>query len=291
MRILKPSKRPGKGRLNSQTDSFERNLDDAGNDVSVPFSEETLLFEESKSTVESSFPFDGSDDSGEGVGREGRHSSSRRRSKGTKSFRRSKKQASSHHQSPVMPDDDSAATGQMGFTLSSEAEAQHQSGAGSALSAALDERKKLYLTIQTSAVRSLAMREHSVQELREKLIRKYESDMDVIEAVLDQLIDDGYVSDERFAEAYVRARRNKGVGPVKIKSELYRKGISDHLIADYLEQSSAVWLEAAEHEYRKKFGGTAVTDYRDWTKRARFLQGRGFTMDHIQVTVPQLDQD
>ena len=72
MRILKPSKRPGKGRLNSQTDSFERNLDDTGNDVSVPYSEETLLFEETQSTVESSFPFDSSDDSGEGVGREGR---------------------------------------------------------------------------------------------------------------------------------------------------------------------------------------------------------------------------
>ena len=34
-----------------------------------------------------------------------------------------------------------------------------------------------------------------------------------------------------------------------------------------------------------------VKDYNEWSKRARFLQSRGFSMDHIHSTVPQVDQN
>ncbi|GHA09437.1 hypothetical protein GCM10008090_19310 [Arenicella chitinivorans] len=272
MRILKPSKRPGKGRLNSQTDSIEHGLDDAGSNASDLFSEEIL----------------GTDESNNLFGSDEQRSNSRRPSKGNYYSRKSKRRSGRSSGESDSSNAELGARGQRGLAASADGE---QVGAEKSLSDSLDERKKLYLSIQTSAVRSLAMREHSVQELREKLVRKFELNLDVVDAVLDQLVEDGYVSDERFAESYVRARRNKGVGPVKIKSELYRKGVSDHLIADYLEPNSAVWLEAAEHEHRKKFGGAAVADYREWTKRARFLQGRGFTMEHIHVTVPQVEAD
>lgn len=272
MRILKPSKRPGKGRLNSQTDSFGRGRDDVGTTASDLFSKEAL------GTDESNNRFD--DDGG--------RSNSHRPSKGKYFPRKANKRSGKPSGSSDSSNAESGEQAHRGIAASTD---PRHAGAEKSLTDSLDERKKLYLSIQTSAVRSLAMREHSVQELRQKLVSKFELNLDVVEAVLDQLVEDGYVSDERFAEAYVRVRRNNGVGPVKIKSELYRKGISDHLIADYLEQNSAVWLDAAEREYHKKFGAAPVSSYREWTKRARFLQGRGFTMDHIQVTVPQAEED
>ena len=131
----------------------------------------------------------------------------------------------------------------------------------------------------------LGMREHSTQEMLAKLNAKSES-TDVVLAVIDELHENDYLSDERFAQSYVRSRTNRGFGPVKIKTELKSKGISNRLVDDYLDSNSPQWFDVAREQYEKKYSSVNVKDYKEWTKRARFLQGRGFTMEHIQAVQP-----
>lgn len=131
----------------------------------------------------------------------------------------------------------------------------------------------------------LGMREHSIQELTNKLNARTEY-ADIVLAVIDELLANNYLSDERFAESYVRSRSNRGFGPIKIQAEMKSKGVSQRLINEYLESGSAFWFDVAREQYKKKYRSKEVTDYKEWTKRARFLQSRGFNMEHIQAVQP-----
>ena len=158
----------------------------------------------------------------------------------------------------------------------------------SALEQLIDPDKKEFNTVLARGMRLLAIREHSVLEMSNKLIAKFEEfDASIIYAVVDELVKLKYISDERFTESYVRSRSNKGYGPVKIKAELKGKGVSNSLIQDYLNENSGRWFDIAEREYLKKYSGSPITNYKTWAKCARFMQSRGFTMEHIHVTLPK----
>ncbi|NND00284.1 MAG: regulatory protein RecX [Gammaproteobacteria bacterium] len=150
--------------------------------------------------------------------------------------------------------------------------------------------KKEYDRLLGKGIRLLSMREHSVQEMTTKLSGKGEN-LNLVHAVVDELLNLNYLSDQRFTESYVRSRQNRGFGPNKIRKELISKGIKNNMIEDYLNVNSSVWFDNAENQYRKKFGDEPVKDYSSWAKRARFMQSRGFSMEHIQVTLPSIDQD
>jgi len=152
----------------------------------------------------------------------------------------------------------------------------------------VDPAKKEFNDLMAKGIRLLAMREHSIKEINDKLSAKALS-KGIVQAVLDALIENKYVSDERFSESYVRSRANRGFGPIKIRAELKNKGINNQLIAEYLDMNSAIWLDNARDQYQKKYGDTVVSDYNTWTKRARFMQSRGFTMEHIQVSLPAVE--
>ena len=58
----------------------------------------------------------------------------------------------------------------------------------------------------------LARREHSVHELRQKLLKKFsDATESVVNVVLDQLEKDNLQSDTRFAESYSRYRKIKAL--------------------------------------------------------------------------------
>ena len=150
--------------------------------------------------------------------------------------------------------------------------------------------EKSYKDLLHKAVHILSMREHSKLELFVKLNNK-EANVDVVDKVMRFLSENDYVSDTRFTETFVRAKANKGQGPIKIRAQLKQKGVDEHTIQNHLDEQSDRWFDIAQAEYDKKYCELLVTDYNSWTKRARFLQGRGFTMDHIHCVVPRTDFD
>ena len=126
----------------------------------------------------------------------------------------------------------------------------------------------------------LARREHSEQELRQKL-KSRDYDVEAIDEVLQQLQQDGLQSDERFAEAYVNTRFNAGVGPFKIRYELRQKGVSDLLGDEILEPFSDRWNQLMVQQRVRKFGESIPADYGERMKQARFLQNKGFSPESV----------
>jgi regulatory protein len=131
----------------------------------------------------------------------------------------------------------------------------------------------------------LARREHSLQELRTKLNQRSLPE-ELIEEALTGLASEGLQSDERFTEAFVYSRIQRGQGPMKIRQELRSRGVSDGLVAEYLGgQDRDAWIERAEQVRRQRFGESMPEDWAAKVKQAKFLQQRGFAMEHIRIEV------
>ena len=140
---------------------------------------------------------------------------------------------------------------------------------------------EIYQKSYATALRLLARREHSMLELQHKLSGRKFPDA-VVGKVLDELVQESLLSDQRFAETYIRGRYERGYGPVRIQVELRERGISGSLMAASLGELSPFWADSARRERRKRFGQAFPEDYRERAKQMRFLQQRGFTGDQIR---------
>jgi regulatory protein len=138
--------------------------------------------------------------------------------------------------------------------------------------------------IRISAMNSLARREHSRVELQRKLIAKG-FEPEAIEPVLDDLIKENLLSDQRFTEAYVRMRANSGYGPVRIKQELQERCVDIEVIATTMEQLAEEWLENARATRAKKFGPKIPEIFLERAKQMKYLQYKGFDLDQIKTVM------
>lgn len=134
----------------------------------------------------------------------------------------------------------------------------------------------------------LARREHTRKELITKLVSRDFAES-VVSAVLDRLREENLQSDDRFAEAYVNMRTNKGYGPVRILQELQERGVSSELQEMYIDDRDSDWLDRIRDVREKKFGHEAPADYQASMKQARFLQYRGFTHAQIRHVLNNFD--
>jgi len=131
-----------------------------------------------------------------------------------------------------------------------------------------------------SGLRSLARREHSTLELARKLRTKGFS-QEHISQVLQELTMQGYLSDQRFTENYIRYRLNSGWGPVIIVQELLDKGVLQALIDEQMVLLAEDWVLRADQVRQKKFGSGLPKTFAEEVKQKRFLQYKGFTLDQI----------
>ena len=134
------------------------------------------------------------------------------------------------------------------------------------------------------AVKLLARREHSATEIHRKLQQR-DFSADEIAVALEELQQGDWQSDERFAEAYIRSRRLKGFGPVRIAMELGERGVNESIVSRCLDMDDDIWNEVMLGEYQRKYKGKEPDDYQEKAKRMRFLQYRGFSPEKIRVVV------
>lgn len=96
------------------------------------------------------------------------------------------------------------------------------------------------------AVKLLAAKPRSVEELRERLLEKEWTNAEIVEAVLKKLGEYGYLNDERFAFGYASYRvRQKPIGRQRLKRDLQMKKV-DRETAD--EALRLVFEETPEEE-------------------------------------------
>lgn len=126
----------------------------------------------------------------------------------------------------------------------------------------------------------LARREHTQLELGRKLRGKGFAD-ELIDAVLQELAQQGLQSDSRFAEQYIHVRVQSGHGPTRIVMELQAKGVDASLARQLLDEGDQDWLATIRAVHEKKFAGHFPTKLNERAKQMRFLQYRGFTTTQI----------
>jgi len=140
--------------------------------------------------------------------------------------------------------------------------------------------------LKARALRYLVRREHSRTELARKLAPHAESP-DAIEAVLDLLLSKKQQSDERFAEERARSLSRK-YGAAKIRQDLKARGISEEIFRKVVLDVNE--LERARTILQRKYREPAATR-EERAKRARFLQGRGFSYDVIRSALSTFEAE
>ena len=141
--------------------------------------------------------------------------------------------------------------------------------------------REAFKLIYNKALDLISRREHSRYELMQKLNKRYPETRPLIEEVLDKLIANNILDDERFAEMYINSRARKGFGPKKIEMELSSKHVESFIISSSLEAYDN-WIENAKKELLKKFKGIVPTDYQSKIKQKQFLFNRGFSTQIIE---------
>ncbi len=108
-----------------------------------------------------------------------------------------------------------------------------------------------------------------------------------VEAVLDWLQSNRYLSEERFAEsrAHVRAAR---YGNLRIRQELSQHGVE--LSAEANQQLKDSELQRARDVWQRKFGHAAA-DLAERAKQARFLAARGFSPEVIRRVLRGIESE
>lgn len=142
--------------------------------------------------------------------------------------------------------------------------------------------------VREIAMRYLARREYTRQELFQKLERRGIDEVSADDAVA-SLAEDGLVSDERFTEVFVRQRVERLYGPLRIRQELHRKGV-DRALAD-----AALGSFEGDHWYAQAVQWVSG-NWRgelDQRERARLYRGgirRGFTHDQVMRAIESLQE-
>ncbi|MDL2059015.1 recombination regulator RecX [Mesosutterella sp. AGMB02718] len=130
-------------------------------------------------------------------------------------------------------------------------------------------------SLLAEAVAALARREYARAELRRKLRRRFpDSAEPELEAVLDRLESLGYLSDERFAEKFVRQKGGR-LGAARLRMELRQRGVPAEAAEAALSQLGGTEEERAYQVWSKKFGNLPE-DERERGRQIRFLLSRGF---------------
>jgi len=128
------------------------------------------------------------------------------------------------------------------------------------------------------AMRLLARREHSRDELRRKLAR-IATETDDVDGVIETLAQKGWLSDARYAEQAVRAKSRR-FGPLKVAHELRVKGVADETIAAAFQAAGVDGSADIQRVWKSHFS-TFPENNRERARQVRFLQGRGFGLDDI----------
>ncbi len=136
------------------------------------------------------------------------------------------------------------------------------------------------------ALNQLSRRARSEWELRDYLKRK-DYAPEIIDAVLAQLSDYGYVDDKKFAEAWVANRRLlKATSARRLQQELKQKRVSDDVISQVLEEDETDELEVLKELVERK---RKQTKYQDNLKLMQYLSRQGYNYEDIKSALSNTD--
>ena len=152
-------------------------------------------------------------------------------------------------------------------------------------------RRSAYSRLLDRAVRILAMRDHSEQELRRKLAapvmgkngpEEIDATPEDYDKVIAWCIESRYLDDDRFVQQFIASRSRKGYGPARIRQELSQKGIARQAVEQAMRECDIDWVSLARAQAQRKYGEPLPSAFTEKVKIQRFLLYRGYLMEDIQ---------
>ena len=134
----------------------------------------------------------------------------------------------------------------------------------------------------------LSRREHSSKEIYKKMVQRVES-KELLRNSIEELINEGLLSDERFAESYFQSRKRRGFGPLRIKNELNQRGINEDIFNSV--QIDTDWSVYALEVLKKKIKGKNPDELKEILKLKNFLNYRGFEFQDIDKAFSMLNKE
>ena len=142
-------------------------------------------------------------------------------------------------------------------------------------------------SLKARALRFLSMREHSRLELGRKLAR-YAEEGDDVDALLDFLEKNDWLSQERFSESLIH-RRSARFGTSRIVAELQSHGVNGEALQELKSGLAENETARACEVWRRKFGEVAA-DPAERNKQVRFLMQRGFSQRAVRAAIKGVDE-
>ena len=137
--------------------------------------------------------------------------------------------------------------------------------------------------------RQCSRREYCTSDVFAKAMKGLEGDKEAADKVVAKLVEEKYVDDRRYSEAYAREKSAiSGWGLVKIKYMLSAKGISKEVISQALAEIDTDKAEARlEKLLENKF--RTLKDDPGWKmKLLRFALGRGYSYEEVNEQIQAL---
>lgn len=131
------------------------------------------------------------------------------------------------------------------------------------------------------ALKKVAKRSLHSQEL-EKFLLEHQISSEVIQKILQDFIQLGFLDDPYWLASFIRVQTAKGYGPIKILQKLKAKGIEVPEIPYEKEQQSEI-LTLLERKYPRK----NLSDPQERNKIIRSLMRRGFSLNEILSSLKQ----
>ena len=139
--------------------------------------------------------------------------------------------------------------------------------------------------------RLCSRREYCVSDIRAKLMKELDGDVQKVESALNKLKEERYVDDLRYATAYARDKAAiSGWGATKIRYMLSAKGVAKDVISEALNEvdeakASSRLEKLLENKYK------SLKDDPQWKiKLLRFALGRGYSYDEVNDQIHRFAQ-
>lgn len=140
---------------------------------------------------------------------------------------------------------------------------------------------------KTKVLKYVIYKKRTEREIRTKFKSIIEENM--LEDILEELKENGYISDESYIERAVNEFISlKNLSIKEIKYKLISKGISGNLVEDYVQKN-----EEELNEYEQKSADNIVLKKSvnmDETEIKQYLIKKGYTEEHIKNAIEKIEE-
>lgn len=135
----------------------------------------------------------------------------------------------------------------------------------------------------------LSRRDHSVKELKTKLLRTV--DEENAQRAIDRMLELGYLDDEKYASILLKHLvEDKKMSRAFIKQEMYKRGISSDIVSNLLEDieidNVSSIIDLILSKYRMK-----LNDKNGLEKVIAALMRKGFSYSDIKEAIRRIEND